>query len=55
MRKALRIVGIMPVVGNVPRFDNSKIQRELGLTFRQPEETIPETVEDLVRWRYLRV
>lgn len=35
-------------VGRVPRFDNSKIRRELGLAFRPVEQTIRETVADMI-------
>jgi dihydroflavonol-4-reductase len=40
-------------VGRVPRYDNSKIQRELGLQFRDVKTTILETLEDLARWKHL--
>ena len=36
-------------VGRVPRFDNAKIQKELGLRFRPIEDTILETVADVVQ------
>jgi len=36
-------------VGRVPRYDNSKVRRELGLSFRPVEETILDTLNDLVR------
>lgn len=41
-------------VGRVPRYDNGKIQRELGLTFRDVRETIVETVKDLERWGHVK-
>lgn len=37
-------------VGRVPRYDNGKIQRELGVKFRPVRETIGETLVDLVKW-----
>lgn len=40
-------------VGRVPRFDNGKIQRDLGLRFRPMDETILETVADLARWGHI--
>jgi dihydroflavonol-4-reductase len=40
-------------VGRTPRFDNGKIQRELGLHFRPLEATIRDTVADLVRWQHV--
>ena len=40
-------------VGRVPRYDNSKIQRELGLTFRPVPESILDTLADLRRWGHL--
>ena len=40
-------------IGRVPRFDNSKIRRELGIEFRPVEETILDAVADLVRWGHL--
>ena len=40
-------------VGRVPRYDTSKIQRDLGLAFRPVPETIRETIADLVRWGHL--
>lgn len=40
-------------VGRVPRYDNSKIQRELGLVFRDVKQTILDTVADLDRLGHL--
>lgn len=40
-------------IGRVPRFDNGKIRRELGIEFRPVEETILDTVADLVRWGHV--
>jgi dihydroflavonol-4-reductase len=41
-------------VGRVPRYDNGRIQRELGLRFRDVRGTIVETVADLERWGHLK-
>lgn len=41
-------------VGRVPRYDNTKIQRELDLAFRDVRETIVETVKDLERWGHVK-
>ena len=40
-------------VGRVPRYDTSKIRRELGIQFRPLEETIADTMMDLERWGHL--
>ncbi|MEZ4251174.1 MAG: NAD-dependent epimerase/dehydratase family protein [Polyangiales bacterium] len=40
-------------VGRVPRYDNAKIQRELGLRFRDVKQTILDTVADLDRLGHL--
>jgi dihydroflavonol-4-reductase len=40
-------------VGRVPRYDTSKIQSELGLSFRPVRESIRDTVADLQRWKHL--
>jgi dihydroflavonol-4-reductase len=40
-------------LGRTPRFDTSKIGRELGLTYRAIPATIAETVSDLRTWRHL--
>lgn len=41
-------------VGRVPRFDNSKIQRDLGLVFRPIAQTVLDAAADLVRWNHAR-
>jgi dihydroflavonol-4-reductase len=41
-------------IGRVPRFDNSKIQRDLGIRFRPIEDTILDTAADLIRWGHVR-
>jgi dihydroflavonol-4-reductase len=40
-------------LGAVPRFDNTKIRRELGLRFRDVRTSIVETLADLERWGHL--
>ncbi len=40
-------------VGRVPRFDHSKIERELGLAFRPLPQSILDTVTDLKKWGHL--
>jgi dihydroflavonol-4-reductase len=40
-------------VGRVPRFDNGKIQRELGVKFRPVEDSILDTMRDLARWGHV--
>lgn len=40
-------------VGRVPRYDNGKARRELGLEFRPVERSILDTMEDLGRWGHL--
>jgi dihydroflavonol-4-reductase len=40
-------------VGRVPRYDNGKIRRELGLTFRDTRASILETMADLKTWGHL--
>jgi nucleoside-diphosphate-sugar epimerase len=40
-------------VGRVPRYDTSKIRRELGMNFRPLEQTIVETMADLLHWGHL--
>jgi dihydroflavonol-4-reductase len=40
-------------VGRVPRYDTSKIQRELGMRFRPVKESILDTMANLDRWGHL--
>lgn len=40
-------------LGGEMRFDNSKVRSELGLAFRDVDQTILDTMEDLDRWGYL--
>ena len=40
-------------VGRVPRYDTSKIVRELGMTFRPARETVLDAARDLARWRHV--
>ena len=41
-------------VGRVPRFDTSKIRRELGIEFRPVHDSIRDTVADLARHGHLK-
>lgn len=36
-------------VGKPPTFDNSKILKDLGMTFRDPEQTIRDTLEFVIK------
>jgi dihydroflavonol-4-reductase len=40
-------------IGRTFRYDNTKIQRELGLSFREVKYSLIETVKDLVKWGHL--
>ena len=40
-------------LGRTPRFDNSKIRRDLGLEFRDVDATVVETARDLVKWGHV--
>ena len=40
-------------IGREIRFDNGKIKRELGMEFIPIEESLLETVEDLLKWGHL--
>jgi len=40
-------------IGRVPRYDTSKVRRELGMQFRPVERTIVDTMDDLSRWGHL--
>lgn len=40
-------------LGRVPRFDNSKIRNDLGITFRSPSESIKDTLTDLSKWQHI--
>lgn len=40
-------------LGRVPRYDASKVQRELGITFRPVEASILDTMDDLARWGHV--
>ena len=41
-------------VGRLPRFDNSKIRRDLALEFRPVARSVLDTLADLERWGHLR-
>jgi dihydroflavonol-4-reductase len=40
-------------LGRIPRFDNSKIRKELGINFRPPAESIAATLADLSKWGHI--
>jgi dihydroflavonol-4-reductase len=40
-------------LGRAPRFDNSKIKADLGITFRTPEQSMKDTFTDLERWGHI--
>lgn len=40
-------------LGRWPSFDNAKIKRELGLTFRPLDKTILDTARDLEKWGHI--
>jgi dihydroflavonol-4-reductase len=40
-------------LGRTPRFDNSKVKRELGLEFRDIDQTLTDTVLDLASWGHI--
>ncbi|TVQ94062.1 MAG: NAD-dependent epimerase/dehydratase family protein [Deltaproteobacteria bacterium] len=40
-------------LGRVPRYDNRKIQDDLGISFRSAESSILDTIGDLRRWGHL--
>ena len=41
-------------VGRVPNYDNGKIQRDLGLRFRDAKTSVLESVADLIRWGHVK-
>jgi len=41
-------------LGRVPRFDHTKIERELGLAFTDIDVTLKDTVQDLARWGHVK-
>ena len=40
-------------LGRAPRFDNSKIRGDLGITFRTPAQSITDTLADLTTWGHI--
>lgn len=40
-------------LGRNVRFDNSKIKKELGITFRAPADSIRDTLRDLAKWGHI--
>lgn len=41
-------------LGRAPRFDNTKIKRDLGIEFRSPELSLTDTLTDLERWQHIK-
>lgn len=41
-------------LGRTPRFDHSKIEQQLGLSFTPLESTIRDTIDDLQRWGHVK-
>lgn len=41
-------------IGRIPQYDTSKIRTELGLEFRPVQQTVRETLADLVRWGHVK-
>ena len=41
-------------VGRTLRYDNSKVQNELGLRFRPLQQSVVETIDDLKKWGYVK-
>ena len=44
---------IRTTVGRTMHYDNTKIKRELGLSFKAERESIIDTVKDMVKWGHL--
>jgi dihydroflavonol-4-reductase len=42
-------------VGRIPRFDASKIRRDLGLQFRTIEQSVLDAAADVIRWGHARI
>lgn len=40
-------------LGRNPRFDNSKIKKDLGITFRSSVDSVSDTLEDLSKWGHI--
>jgi dihydroflavonol-4-reductase len=40
-------------LGRHPRFDTSKLRRDLGIVLRPPAESVRDTLADLVRWGHI--
>ena len=41
-------------LGRIPRYDNSKIRRDLELDFRPVDQSILETCEDAIKWGHVK-
>jgi dihydroflavonol-4-reductase len=44
---------IRTTIGRTMRYDNSKIKRELGISFMPVKESMIETVNDMIKWGHL--
>ncbi len=44
---------IRTTIGRTMRYDNSKIRRELGISFMPVKESLIETVNDMIKWGHL--
>ncbi len=44
---------IRTTIGRTMRYDNTKIKRELGISFKPVEESLIETVQDMIKWGHL--
>jgi dihydroflavonol-4-reductase len=40
-------------LGRTLRFDNARIRKDLGMTFRAPAESVADTLKDLARWGHI--
>jgi dihydroflavonol-4-reductase len=40
-------------LGRTPRFDNSKIRNDFGITFRTSADSIADTLIDLAKWGHI--
>ncbi len=44
---------IRTTIGRTMRYDNAKIRRELGISFKPVKESLIETVNDMIKWGHL--
>ena len=40
-------------IGRTMRYDNAKIKRELGISFKPIKESIIDAVNDMIQWGHL--